>query len=137
LQDAPKFTRFWIFGLKTNHLATLIPSGYNVVAFKKRKPYLFLQQINDLLQISGLSVITSVGGMEFSGEVESASGPEVEVPLSGLEVVAEFEAVETLHGSFVTFSENLKSFNKLLFRNGPLDSEMISKKIFFGNSKGF
>jgi hypothetical protein len=24
LQDRPKFTQIWIFGLKTNHLATLI-----------------------------------------------------------------------------------------------------------------
>jgi hypothetical protein len=24
LQDPPKFTQFWIFGLKTNHLATLL-----------------------------------------------------------------------------------------------------------------
>jgi hypothetical protein len=24
LQDPPKFTQIWIFGLKTNHLATLI-----------------------------------------------------------------------------------------------------------------
>jgi hypothetical protein len=25
LQDPPKFTQIWIFGLKTNHLATLLP----------------------------------------------------------------------------------------------------------------
>jgi hypothetical protein len=24
LQDPPKFTQFWIFGLKTNHLVTLV-----------------------------------------------------------------------------------------------------------------
>jgi hypothetical protein len=24
LQDPPKFTQIWIFGLKTNHLATLV-----------------------------------------------------------------------------------------------------------------
>jgi hypothetical protein len=27
LQDPTKFTQIWIFGLKTNHLATLIPAG--------------------------------------------------------------------------------------------------------------
>jgi hypothetical protein len=27
LQDPPKFTQIWIFGLKTSHLATLRPSG--------------------------------------------------------------------------------------------------------------
>jgi hypothetical protein len=26
LQDPPKFTQIWIFGLKTNHLATLLPA---------------------------------------------------------------------------------------------------------------
>jgi hypothetical protein len=26
LQDPPKFTQIWIFGLKANHLATLIPN---------------------------------------------------------------------------------------------------------------
>jgi hypothetical protein len=26
MQDPPKFTQIWIFGLKTNHLATLAPT---------------------------------------------------------------------------------------------------------------
>jgi hypothetical protein len=26
MQDSPKFTQIWIFGLKTNHLATLLPA---------------------------------------------------------------------------------------------------------------
>jgi hypothetical protein len=26
LQDPPKVTQIWIFGLKTNHLATLVPT---------------------------------------------------------------------------------------------------------------
>jgi hypothetical protein len=34
LQDHPKFTQIWIFGLKTNHLATLL-SGTDVMIFKK------------------------------------------------------------------------------------------------------
>jgi hypothetical protein len=29
LKDPPKFTQIWIIGLKTNHLATLIPSSKN------------------------------------------------------------------------------------------------------------
>jgi hypothetical protein len=28
LQDPPKFTQIWIFGLKTNHLATLLQSVF-------------------------------------------------------------------------------------------------------------
>jgi hypothetical protein len=36
VQDPPKFTQIWIFGLKTNHLATL-PASVNesVKTFKK------------------------------------------------------------------------------------------------------
>jgi hypothetical protein len=30
LQDPPKFTQIWIFGLKTNHLATLAPTVFIV-----------------------------------------------------------------------------------------------------------
>jgi hypothetical protein len=26
MQDPPKFTQIWIFGLKTNYLATLVPT---------------------------------------------------------------------------------------------------------------
>jgi hypothetical protein len=28
LQDPPKYTRIWIFCLKTNHLATLLPTAF-------------------------------------------------------------------------------------------------------------
>jgi hypothetical protein len=41
LQDPPKFTQIWIFGLKTNHLATLgrLPeNNNNKTAAKKSKP---------------------------------------------------------------------------------------------------
>jgi hypothetical protein len=33
LQDLPKFTQIWIFGLKANHLATLIFGAINLGNF--------------------------------------------------------------------------------------------------------
>jgi hypothetical protein len=35
LQDPPKFTQIWVFGLKTNRLATLIPNQWQLAETHK------------------------------------------------------------------------------------------------------
>jgi hypothetical protein len=44
LQDPPKFTQIWIFGLKTNHLATLHPRAIFKGGLGSRVARFFLGQ---------------------------------------------------------------------------------------------
>jgi hypothetical protein len=61
LQDPPKFTQIWIFGLKTNHLATLVISNIFTAA-RRHDKYFFttLQECNAIYVVNnfeGLAIL--------------------------------------------------------------------------------
>jgi hypothetical protein len=54
MQDPPKFTQIGIFGLKTNHLATLRTSTESCPGQLTSRVNVFDEQKNDILQLAEL-----------------------------------------------------------------------------------
>jgi hypothetical protein len=73
LQDPPKFTQIWIFGLKTNHLATLVLNQpFSIIYFYDSITYItrrFKRHVSLPWRVEGRIVLQQWSSKKIFGQV--------------------------------------------------------------------